>query len=362
MEEKNNMKICPVCKKTITDESIFCTSCGIKLNMVADREYNAPPIQQNQVNVAQANNKKHAPVKQHEEAESGEITEKTEAQNEKKANKNTEKKGNSVWIMLLVTICVLAICFTVCFVVLHKTNPEKESAESVSMVQQVGKNTEVTTKETTQVTEVLTETMTTETVNSATSTDYIVDSNMLSNRVGLVGYKDILFFGDLTTDIPADEVAWENLNPEIVKINQDTWDIEFVKEGKATILATYKGKTYGCTVIVAGRDANKYPVAIESSVSSLELELGGEINGDNRLNIEYTVSGEYPSTAEVTAVTTEFLSDPLIIGGWTVLHEGTFALDVYPYEGIGETELTTILWDSETEKIYGINIIPVSIK
>ena len=331
------MKVCPKCKKEMVENAMFCTKCGAELEEVSVENVVETPETKVQELVEE---------------------EKKVEPKEKKESKKSKKNGNP-WMAVLATICVVVICITICVVVLKDRGNVADIEEATTQQQ----TTEVATQEVTApaaTTESTTEATTTE--SSVVTTDYVIDSSMLRNLAGLVGDTYILSFGDYTTDIAWDEIVWENQNPEIVKLDTNTLDIEYLAAGKATILATYQGTTYGCVVVVGEKDPSKYPVAMECELSNLELTLGGEYNGDNYLTIDYTVSGDYPSTAEVLMQTTNFLDDALFISGYTVLSGGTFALDVYPYEGTGDTGITTILWDPVTAEIYGINVLPVSIK
>ncbi len=351
------MKKCPNCKNEVADNAMFCTKCGTKLEEVVEKITEMENVKDE----VQEKSVEKQPILQ-EEMNVQEVEEKQDDVKEQKVDKKEkhqkEKKGNSLGI-ILGAVCVLAICITICVIVLSKDKGTEIASQTMKTTETA---TQATTQATTQekATEEVTETTSAESVASAEG--YIVDESMLMSLPGVVGDTYLLSLGNASTEIVWNEIKWENKNPEIVEFDANSGYIKYLAEGTATILATYEGKTYQSTIVVVSKDTSKYPVKIESSMSDVNLKLDGGISYENQLWIDYTVSGEYPDTARFFVQTSNFLNDPLIISSWTDLVYGTFSIGVYPYEKTGKTNVTAILWDPVTKEIYGVNTIPVTVE
>ncbi len=106
-------------------------------------------------------------------------------------------------------------------------------------------------------------------------------------------------------------------------------------------------------------NASSGDVTLSCDVDYIELTIGEEITYDNQLQLNYTISGDYPSTA--ITITETYPNDLLFTGSATDPIGSTYYATVYPYREYGEGTLRTSLLNPDTGEVYATHSIPVKV-
>lgn len=193
-----------------------------------------------------------------------------------------------------------------------------------------------------------------------------VEDRVYVEPVALVGQETYAFFSpnESYSTTYMDGLEWSSSDTDVAEISEDGC-IEYVGEGSVTIQATYNGETWESSVVVGTADASEYPLSLSCSEESVDLVLDGDITWEDPLLIDYNITGDVLDLSSLECVVYTELSTPIRICNWPEIEDNGFSVEVYPYSDFGEGgtgTLTTILWDPETETIYGVKVIPIIVE